>query len=69
MNKRTRRPYRKPRPSMPHWYWLDVDGCWWCKNKNNCNSCKILKRVRAEQDGGSKRDKINKIRSKEREDF
>ena len=36
---------RKPRPSMPHWYWLDSDGCWWCHNRQNCNSCKILKRV------------------------
>lgn len=31
---------RKPRPSMPHWYWLGQDGCWFCKNRNNCNSCK-----------------------------
>ena len=25
---------------MPGWYWLDQDGCWFCKNQNNCNSCK-----------------------------
>ncbi len=25
---------------MPHWYWLGQDGCWFCKNRNNCNSCK-----------------------------
>lgn len=31
---------RKPRPSMPHWYWLGQDGCWFCKNQNNCNQCK-----------------------------
>lgn len=31
---------RKPRPSMPDWYWLGQDGCWFCKNKNNCNQCK-----------------------------
>lgn len=31
---------RKPRPAMPHWYWLGQDGCWFCKNRNNCNSCK-----------------------------
>ena len=38
---------RKPRPSPPHYFWLNADGCWFCKNKNNCNSCKILKRQRA----------------------
>ena len=31
---------RKPRPSMPDWYWWGQDGCWFCKNKNNCNQCK-----------------------------
>lgn len=34
------KPKRKPRPSMPHWYWLGQDGCWFCKSRNNCNSCK-----------------------------
>lgn len=31
---------RKARPAMPYWYWLGQDGCWFCKQKNNCNSCK-----------------------------
>lgn len=31
---------RKPRPSMPKWFWWGQDGCWFCKSKNNCNSCK-----------------------------
>lgn len=35
---------RKPRPSPPKWFWYDVDGCWFCKNRNNCNQCKILKK-------------------------
>lgn len=34
------RAKRKPRPSMPYWYWLGQDGCWFCKNRNNCNQCK-----------------------------
>lgn len=34
---------RKPRPAQPHWFWLNADGCWWCKNRNNCNQCKCLK--------------------------
>lgn len=38
---------RKPKPSMPRWFWLDTDGCWWCDNRNNCGSCKILKRANA----------------------
>nr|DAH81406.1 MAG TPA: antistasin family protein [Caudoviricetes sp.] len=31
---------------MPRWYWLDTDGCWFCKNKKNCNNCSIVKRYR-----------------------
>lgn len=34
----------KPHPSMPYWYWLGTDGCWFCKNKNNCNNCGIIKK-------------------------
>lgn len=34
---------RKPLPQPPHHWWLTTDGCWFCKNKNNCNSCKALK--------------------------
>lgn len=49
------KPFRKPRPSPPHWHWWDSDGCWWCKNRNNCNQCKTLKRVRAEQQAKQKR--------------
>lgn len=25
---------------MPHWFWRDQDGCWFCKSPNNCNQCK-----------------------------
>lgn len=31
---------RKPCPSVPHYIWLDRDGCWFCKKPNNCNQCK-----------------------------
>lgn len=37
---------RKPRPSMPHWWWLDQDGCWFCKNKRNCGSCTVNKKAK-----------------------
>ena len=30
---------RKPKPSMPYWYWIGQDGCWFCKDRNNCNAC------------------------------
>lgn len=49
------KPFRKPRPSPPHWHWWDSDGCWWCQNRNNCNQCKTLKRVQAEQQAKQKR--------------
>ncbi len=31
---------RKPRPSMPKWFWWMQDGCWYCKTRHNCNQCK-----------------------------
>lgn len=38
---------RKQRPQHP-WLWtLDNDNCWFCKNRNNCGSCKLLKEQRA----------------------
>ena len=37
---------RKPRPSAPRWYWLGADGCYFCKNKNNCNGCRETARFR-----------------------
>ena len=47
--------YRKARPQPPRYYWLDADGCYFCKNKNNCNGCKVLKKYVKEK--GKKRDK------------
>lgn len=37
------KPMRKPRPSMPRWWWMEQDGCWFCHNKNNCNQCKATR--------------------------
>ena len=34
---------RKPRPQPPRYFWLDADGCWFCKNLNGCGGCKVLK--------------------------
>lgn len=41
MSKKIRKP-----PSMPYWYWLDTDNCWFCNNRNNCNNCSIIKKYR-----------------------
>ena len=38
---------RKMRPQPPWWWTLDNDNCWFCKNRNNCGSCKLLKQQRA----------------------
>lgn len=35
---------RKKRPEPSHHFWLDTDGCWFCKKKNACGGCKVLKR-------------------------
>lgn len=32
--------FRKPKPEIPYWEWLNRDNCWFCKNRNNCNQCK-----------------------------
>lgn len=47
--------HRKARPQPPRYYWLDTDNCWPCKNRNNCNGCKVLKNYITEK--GKKRDK------------
>lgn len=43
------RAKRKMKP-QPSWEWLlDNDNCWFCKNRNNCGSCKLLKQHSSEQ--------------------
>ena len=37
------------RPQPPWWLTLDNDNCWFCKNRNNCGSCKLLKEQRAKE--------------------
>ena len=39
--------HRKP-PTMPHWWWFDSDGCWFCKNRNGCSNCGVVKKYRKE---------------------
>lgn len=51
--------HRKQKPSMPYWWWLDVDGCWFCKNQNNCGNCKAAKKNIKEKRRRDKR-KLNK---------
>lgn len=41
---------RKQRPQPPKWFWLDTDGCWFCKNRNNCNQCRLLKQFRRKKE-------------------
>lgn len=38
---------RKMRPQPPWWWTLDNDNCWFCKSRNNCGGCKLLKRQRS----------------------
>ena len=57
------RPKRKPRPSMPHHYWLDQDGCWFCDRRNNCSHCKANREAsKNNQQFERKRDKQQKLR-------
>ena len=48
---------RKMRPQPPWWWELDNDNCWFCKNRNNCGGCKLLKRQRAKE--RKRRRKVN----------
>lgn len=35
---------RKQRPQPSRDFWLNTDCCWFCKNRNGCGGCKVLKR-------------------------
>ena len=37
------KPMRKLRPSMPLWWRRNLDGCFFCRTRNNCNSCKTAR--------------------------
>lgn len=45
----SKRKIRKAKPDVPWYEWLDRDGCWFCKNKNGCGSCKANKRFLKER--------------------
>lgn len=51
---------RKLRPEPPWWWTLDNDNCWLCKNRNNCNGCKLLKEQQAIE--RKRRDRKRKLR-------
>ena len=46
---------RKKRPEPPKYFWYDVDGCWFCKKKNACGGCKVLKEYIADKQTGPKK--------------
>ena len=57
---------RKPRPSMPYWWWLGQDGCWFCNSRNNCNQCKPARMSgKGKYKIESRRDKRQKAREKD----
>ena len=53
---------RKVRPQPPHYTWLDMDGCWFCKKVNACGGCKVMKNFVAEQKKKQKRIQKNKLK-------
>ena len=58
---------RKVRPQPPHHIWLDVDGCWFCDNRNGCGGCKVMKEYVAIQKTKQKRIEKNKFKKGEYE--
>lgn len=57
--------YRKA-PEMPYWWWLGQDGCWFCKNRNACSNCSVIKKERKKYFG--KKVKGRKSSNHKRED-
>ena len=57
---------RKMRPQPPFWWTLDNDNCWFCKNRNNCGRCRILKMQRAEE---RKKQNCNLSRKKKKKEI
>ena len=51
----------KPSPEVPWYVWYDLDGCWFCKHKNGCHNCKVMKKYRHKQ--------IEEQKNKEKKDF
>ena len=47
--------YRKARPQPPRHYWLDADCCWFCKDRNGCSNCKVIKEYIHFNDKGKRR--------------
>lgn len=40
---------KKKLPAMPKWFFYSVlDSCGGCKNRNSCNSCKVVRAYRKE---------------------
>ena len=56
----SRNKRRKMRPEPPKHFWLDVDGCWFCDNRNGCSGCKVIKRYIAEKKSQRKIDRDEK---------
>ena len=52
---------RKPKPSVPSWYWLDGDDCWWCngKDRHGCGSCKFLRKFKRDYKDKKEKEKFN----------
>ncbi len=60
---------RKPLPSPPKWYWYDSYNCWFCKNRRNCGSCKVLKEYSKQQEEKHSRQDKEKLKKQEYEDL
>ena len=48
---------RKKRPEPPYHFWLDTDGCWFCKYPNGCSGCKVLKQYVHKQRSNRKKER------------
>ncbi len=60
---------RKMHPEPPRWFYLNYDGCWWCKgNFSACSGCGHM-RKKMKTKRSIERDKLRQTRDKRCSDY
>ena len=49
---------------MPHWWWTGQDGCWFCKDRNACHNCSVIKKARKQFFAKKEKGRIQRIENK-----
>ncbi len=49
---------RKPRPSVPKWFWILNESCYFCSTPNNCTRCKVARGFMGEFGGKKQKGRV-----------